>query len=345
MARIYYHEEKLCGQAFESEIINIKSFNHIFENTFVNYKKCNFESSIKSSFWGLIKSVEEKFKIATISKVGYSYKGTYDEGERNVYIPDCIIFYDVEDYNFPSEFYLIAKIQNQIEIRICNGGNNVEWFQIPELHKPLTNPKIISKIENTFLELIRVVDKDYKTEKIKQEKEQKEREEREQIERDRPYLNDIQKKAYLELTELCVFNNKNRKKILSFIKTLKNYDNDSNYYTTLNYFMDFLDENEFGFIMRMDWKAEIETLEWLLSSTIKENHNINITLPNPRNFNDDSTVSEVFEDYDKPLRENGLQLGFIDTQSDEYIVILHKIQDKEKVEQSIKEIGYDYYEK
>src|SRR5690606_30527894 len=120
---------------------------------------------------------------------------------------------------------------------------------------------------------------------------------------------------YKDLTELCVFNDTNKSKILHFIETLKNYDNAYDYYTTLNYFAEYLDANKFGYIMRMDWKAGIEDLEWLLNSVIKENYDLKITLPNPENYDEDLTVSEdgIFEDYDKPLRENGLQLGFIDT--------------------------------
>ena len=70
-------------------------------------------------------------------------------------------------------------------------------------------------------------------------------------------------------------------------------------------------------------------------------------MPNSENYDEDATVSEnnVFEEFDQPLRENGLQLGFINTQSDEYIAVLHKIQDKEKVEKAVMKMGYEYYEK
>ena len=37
-------------------------------------------------------------------------------------------------------------------------------------------------------------------------------------------ITDSQKKAYKELTELCVFNEKSKNEILNFIETLKNYD-------------------------------------------------------------------------------------------------------------------------
>ena len=84
-----------------------------------------------------------------------------------------------------------------------------------------------------------------------------------------------------------------------------------------------------------------------MKSSLKENYNLSIDLPNQSDYKENASVSfeNVFEDFDKPIRQKGLQIGFIDTQSDEYMIILHKITDKYKVEKVIKEIGYDYYEK
>ena len=78
-----------------------------------------------------------------------------------------------------------------------------------------------------------------------------------------------------------------------------------------------------------------------------ENYNLSIDLPNESDYEENASVSfdNVFEDFDKLLRQKGLQMGFIDTQSDEYVIVLHKTTDKDKVENTIKEIGYDYYEK
>ncbi|MCT4697561.1 DUF6630 family protein [Tenacibaculum haliotis] len=343
MARIYYDAKKLNGEPFESSILNIESFRYIFENTNIakNYaKRIDITAPIESSFFGIFKPQKEVFTKVLL----FIDDIEYNSNKRNVYIPNSIILFDNEDYNFPSEFYFIARIENQVEIRKCNGGNNVKWFNIPDLHQSINDQKIIDKIENTFIELTKLVKSTFKIEK---EKEKEAVNEKINIEKNRPLLNDMQKKAYQELTELCVFNNKKKKKILNFIETLKNYDNNSEYCTTLNYFMDFLDENDLEFIMRIDWKSEIENLEWLLNSVIKENYNLKIILPSAKKYGEDLTVSEdgIFEDFDKSLRKNELQLGFIDTQSDEYIAILHKTKDKEKIEQVVKLIGYEYYEK
>lgn len=340
MARIYYHEEKLCGQAFENSAINLQLFDFIFDNT--NTNKFEIKTVLNASFFGLLKSTKETFKFVQISRDGIYYNTT----EGSFYLPKAIIFYDYNDYNFPSEFYFIAKLRDSVEIRKCNGGKDVKWFQIPDLHKEVTDSKTISKIENTILEVKKLVETTH-NKQIDIDKEKKKEEEIRKIEDNRPFLNETQKNAYKELTEMCISLNSKKKNVIEFVEKLKNYDKDREHFTTLNYVMDFLDENKVSFILRLDWKADIEDLEWVLKSALKDNYNLSIDLPKPSDYGENASVSSdnVFEDYDKPLRQNSLQMGFIDTQSDEYIMVLHKITDKEKVEKTIKEIGYDYYEK
>ena len=340
MARIYYHEEKLRGQSFENEIINPQLFDFIFSNT--NTNKFEIKSVSSSSFFGLLKSTKETFKTVLISRDGINYKTT----EGSFYLPKAIIFYDNDDFSFTSEFYFIAKLGDKIEVRKCNGGKDVKWFQIPDLHKEVTDSKIVSKIENTILEVRKLVETTH-NKQIDIDKEKKKEEELRKIEENRPFLNEVQKNAYKELTELCINLNPKKNDVITFIGKLKNYDNDSEYYTTLNYTTDFLDNNNIPFILRLDWKAGIEDLEWVLKSSLKENYNLSIDLPNESDYEENASVSfdNVFEDFDKLLRQKGLQMGFIDTQSDEYVIVLHKTTDKDKVENTIKEIGYDYYEK
>jgi len=339
MARIYYHEEKLAGKAFENDVINLQFFDFIFNNTTTN--KFEIKPISSSSFFGLLKSTTATFKTVRISRDGINYNTT----EGNFYLPKAIIFYDNDDYNFPSEFYFISKLGDKIELRKCNGGKDVKWFQIPDLHKEVTDSKIVSKIKSTILEVRKLVETTY-NKQIDIDKEKK-KEELRKIEENRPFLNVVQKNAYKELTELCIDLNPKKNDVITFIEKLKNYDKDSEYYTTLNYTMDFLDNNNILFLLRLDWKAGIEDLEWVLKSSLKENYNLSIDLPNASNYEENASVSfdNVFEDFDKPIRHKGLQMGFVDTQSDEYVIVLHKITDKDKVEKVIKEIGYDYYEK
>lgn len=341
MARIYYKQAKLSGQPIQSKIITVELFDFIFENTDEN--KIELEDSKNGSLLDIFKSKKQLFKNIQLSRDGFQY----DNSEHgSFFLPKAMIFYDVFDYNFPSEFFFIAKVEDQIELRSCQAGQGVEWFHTPELHKAVTDSKILLKIENTVLEVKELVETTYNKE-IRLKREKEELKAKKKAEAQRPFLNVTQKMAYQQLTELCVYKNSSKVKILKCIEKLRNYDDDDEYYTTLNYFMEFLEEKNINFIMRMDWKAEIEDLEWFLQKNLKDNYDVKPNVTKAKNYDENASVSSngVFQDYDQSLREKGLQFGFIDTQSDEYIVVLHKMEDKEKIETAVNQIGYDYSEK
>ncbi|AWK07350.1 hypothetical protein HYN56_04510 [Flavobacterium crocinum] len=161
-----------------------------------------------------------------------------------------------------------------------------------------------------------------------------------------PDLKKIEKEGYVELTDLCVAT-ENQQKLFDFFKTVKDFSADDDYMTTLNYVIEYLDKNKIHFIMSLDWKASINDLKWRINSSLKDNYGLTIDLPKQEDYEERATVSfdNVFEDFDKPLRNKGIQMGFIDTQSDEYVIFLHKIADKQKVEKSVEKIGYKYHEK
>ncbi len=77
--------------------------------------------------------------------------------------------------------------------------------------------------------------------------------------------------------------------------------------------------------------------------TLKENFNQQIELPKQEDYGERASVSytNVFKDFDKALNQIGFQLSFIDTNGDEYIVVVHKAEDMEKAKSAILKIGYD----
>lgn len=338
MARIYYKEEKLTGKAIDHKVINVDLFDYIFNST--NTNKFQIETNSKLQLLKVLKVNKEVFKYVKITRDGINYNT--DEG--NFYLPNSIIFYDEEDAVFPSEFYFISKIGDEIELRKCVGGKDIKWFQIPVLHTSVIDKKIILKIKNSLKKVKKLVETTH-NKKIEEERAQKELERKREIEENRPLLNKEQKEGYKTLVELCVHNNnKSKSEVILFTETLKNYDEDEEYFTTLNYFLEFLEKGAHNFIIRLDWKAAVEDLEWSLKSSLKDNYNEIIKLPKSESYGKEILISHkgVFEDYIKPLRLIGLQLGFIDTQSDEYILILHKQEDKEKIKEAFKIIGYAY---
>lgn len=333
MARIYYHEEKLSGQPIRSEVINVQRFDTILNSTDV--VDVDFQDHRTSSFgrslYGRKTEIFKKVQLRRDNLYYESEKGTF-------FLPSGILFFDCLDYNFPSEFYFIAKIGNQLEFRKCNGGSDIAWYHIPDLHQPIHNPETIQKIEHTFTELERLLTQErigtIKTAQIGKPAVE------------RLPLSDPQKQAYQMLAECCVHNDNDRRKINALIGTLSDYDGDGDYLTTLNYFMELLDTNQLNFIMQMDWKAGVEDLEWLLSTQLQRQYKLHLELPKPQHYDEMTTVSAngIFKDFDRVLRHNGLQLGFIDTQSDEYVAVLHRVNDKEAVEEAINSIGYGYDE-
>ncbi|VFQ44166.1 DUF6630 family protein [Desulfoluna butyratoxydans] len=336
MARIYYTEEKLSGKPIESDIITIELFDFLFDRT--DQSEFEFQSTKIAILAGFIKAGFNVFKHVKLRNDGlyYTSKG------QTFFLPRSIIFYDVSDYNFPTKFYFIANIGNRLELRQCRGGVGVEWFQIPELHGPVKDTKIVKRVEKTLAEVKRMVEKS-DNEGIWVERKPKKAEGTPKRDENSLSLSKDQKEGFKELIGLCVKPDSCKEAIETCLANLHAEYSE----IVLLDLICFSEHNDCDFIMRMDWAAEVSELDGVLSSNIQHNHGLHIDLPTPDTYSEDATVSfdHVFEDYDKPLREHGLQLGFIDTESDEYIVLLHKVQDKNRVEQAVAKIGFDYYEK
>ena len=160
-----------------------------------------------------------------------------------------------------------------------------------------------------------------------------------------PELNKKERQAYVDLTKLCCpF--EIQQKIIPFLDQLKDFSTDKvDYMSTLNYVMEFLDKNNIFFIMSLDWKSDVETLEWRITTSLQNNFQHYVELPSISNYQKMSvSFDNVFEDFDKPLQKKGYQMGFIDTETDQYVIVIHKVSDKKKIEKLIHIIGYNYFD-
>ena len=160
-----------------------------------------------------------------------------------------------------------------------------------------------------------------------------------------PELNIKEKQAYISLTKLCC-SAEIQGKIIPFLEKLKDFSSDKeDYMSTLNYVTEFLDIHNIFFIMPLDLNQDVETLEWRITTSLQNNFQDSVELPSISNYQK-KTVSfdNVCEDFDTPLLQAGYQMGFIDTESDEYIIVIHKVSDKEKIEKLIDIIGYNYFD-
>ena len=134
-----------------------------------------------------------------------------------------------------------------------------------------------------------------------------------------------------------------RQEFTQFIDRLEDYTDDGEFITTLNYVIHSLYQKGNHFIITLDWKQEISSLMHGIEYTLKENFNQQIELPKQEDYGERASVSytNVFKDFDKALNQIGFQLSFIDTNGDEYIVVVHKAEDMEKAKSAILKIGYD----
>lgn len=160
-----------------------------------------------------------------------------------------------------------------------------------------------------------------------------------------PVVPGNEREAYKTLTRLCIAPAQ-QEKLFTFFDQLKNFAADEDYGTTLNYVMDYLDDQKIHFIMALDWKAAVEDLEWRIGGALQDNFGISISLPQQADYGPRASISyhHVFTDFDRPLRAIGFQIGLINTGSDEYVVLVHKIADKEQVALAVGQVGYPYEE-
>lgn len=159
-----------------------------------------------------------------------------------------------------------------------------------------------------------------------------------------PLTKEDEKQGYIELAKLCTLP-KTQEQLVPFIENLRDYSEDEYHYTTLNYVMDYLDKSKIHFITALDWKEEIESLEWFLTTILQETYNTTLPLPKASNYDKRASVSydNVFQDFDAVLNKKGLQMGFIDTESDEYVLFVHKTIDEDAVKDTVHKIGYRYF--
>ncbi|PIE50701.1 MAG: hypothetical protein CSA38_01665 [Flavobacteriales bacterium] len=161
---------------------------------------------------------------------------------------------------------------------------------------------------------------------------------------DYPNVSEEEKQGYLSLLKCCC-SAEYQAELSPYFHTLKDYQDDEEYYTTLNFVMEYLEDNDYFFINRIDWKSDTANLAWQIEETLKKHYSeIRIDFPK---YDEDTSISEdnVFENFDACLRKHHLQLGFMDTESDEYVFIIHQISDRDKVEQFVNMIGYPYFER
>lgn len=304
MPRIYYTAKQLCGHPIETTHITPTLFNRIKNST----TSTKFELRDPGVF-----------RFAMIWRDNIFYK--------QFYLPDSIIFYDVADFNFPTTFYFVVNIDNELEVRMGLGGEKVGYQDFPQIHDAISDPQVIEKIDRTLAMLSKMIG------------EQPQPDNKPKVPTPLPA---VQRDSYRQLVQYCMPLHAKKEYILKFISELQDYTGDEIHLTTLNYVMGSLENEGIQLVIRLDWKAPIEDLEWKLSDTLKDNFAIIPSHSLKEQMNEKAIVSSdgVWEIVEEVLLLHCLQFSFIDTRSDEYILAIYPKEHESMVKSNIRLIGY-----
>ncbi|GIM50911.1 hypothetical protein [Capnocytophaga stomatis] len=155
MPRIYYRNRRIYGEPLKNEKITLDVFAKILASA----------SFIPEDALHIFK-LPQKYSILPWKKddKGFKYAVVWNQDKPHstaeygdFYLPKAIVFFDVKDAYFPSEYFFIVNIDNQLEISHCRAGADTSWYQQPELRREITDTKLIRRIEKSVVELQEVL--------------------------------------------------------------------------------------------------------------------------------------------------------------------------------------------
>lgn len=151
MPRIYYRDRHLCGTPFESETINLENFQKILTMSKNNASDQQQIVTLpqKYSFVPWKRDIKG-YKYAVLWHTDLPHK-TMEYGD--FYLPKALVFYDVKDAYFPSQYVFVACIDGKLEVRECRAGEGTMWFQQAELHTSIEDEKTVRRVEKSMKEL------------------------------------------------------------------------------------------------------------------------------------------------------------------------------------------------
>ncbi|GET45595.1 MAG: hypothetical protein Q4A09_07930 [Capnocytophaga felis] len=155
MPRIYYRNRRIYGEPLKNEKITLEIFAKILANTsFIPEDALHiFSLPQKQSILPWKKDCKS-FKYAVV----WNHDKPHNTAEYgDFYLPKSIVFFDEKDAYFPSEYFFVVNIDDQLEISHCRAGADTSWYQQPELRREVTDPKLIKRIEKSVTELQQVL--------------------------------------------------------------------------------------------------------------------------------------------------------------------------------------------
>lgn len=142
MPRIYYREKKLHDTPLKNEVITVDLFDKIIEiSAFIPEDALQiFELPQKKSTFAFWKK-DLSFKYAVVWNTEKPHT-TYEYGD--FYLPKAIVFFDVKDAYFPSDYYFIVNINGQLELGYSRAGATTAWYEQPQLWTKVSRLKLLN---------------------------------------------------------------------------------------------------------------------------------------------------------------------------------------------------------
>lgn len=154
----------------------------------------------------------------------------------------------------------------------------------------------------------------------------------------------LSKKRTAALVELgkLIFDEELYEMYLNEIKSLKDYDGHEKYGSTLNYLSTKLQDGLLLQFFSLDWKTEILQLDSLIEQSLKQNFVLNINLDVSSKFDHQSSISHegCFREFRNALRSQAMELKILDSGGDNYIFLLHRSKDNERILELLEEIEF-----
>ncbi|MDR2905364.1 MAG: hypothetical protein LBU73_05385 [Helicobacteraceae bacterium] len=133
MPRAFYKEKKIIGKTIETPVINLLNLDRLFRNR---------------------SELEKLGKLSNPNFISFTmiFADTFYMNGK-CYFPKQMLFWDNTESD-PSEFYFIAIIDDEIEIKGIKNAKNIEWYDMSEAYFEVDGEQI-KKIETTIETLLK----------------------------------------------------------------------------------------------------------------------------------------------------------------------------------------------
>lgn len=343
--KIYYLNKNIKSSNPYKGKITITEFNNVVYN--LAYKEIYFNNTLLDFF----NNSKKKFKYIWINKDDEYF----EQNNKRFFVPKCIVFSDVPKilnksnykYYFEKPIYILLSIDNDLEVRELNFQKPLKFDQTVDIDTELLDSSIIPIIENTFFKIYKkykkTISKPYEIP--------------EQTLEDEIWINPNENSLSIlsDFLNLCTenINIKNLIKKVSKGKIeeeLLNHNRNELSYNFHHTFWIFLNQTintENELLVHLDVKFPLDEFKEVIIDLLKNNYSIESDFLNNKYDKESElaiTGTEIFRDFDKDLKNYNLKIGFIESDGDEYLMFIHKIDDTDRIISVLEKVNFKYFD-